>query len=54
MHIDLQLFIALGVGVHLLAAAARLLWKAPRRQAQVNAIEAKLDAVLGVLQNTAK
>ena len=54
MHIDLQILIAAGMGVHLLAAMARSLWKAPKRQAQVDAIEAKLDAVLGVLQSAVK
>lgn len=50
MHIDLQLLVALGVGTHLLAALAKMLWKAPKRQAQVDAIEQKIEAVLGALQ----
>jgi hypothetical protein len=51
MHIDLQLLIALGVGTHLLAALAKTLWKTPQHQAQVDAIERKVDAVLGALQS---
>ena len=54
MHIDLQLLIAAGVGSHLLAALAKMIWKSPQRQAQVDAIENKLDAVLGVLQSVGK
>ena len=54
MHIDLQLLVALGVGAHLLAALAKTLWKTPQRQAQVDAIERKLDSVLGALQESAK
>lgn len=54
MHIDLQLLVALGVGAHLLAALAKTLWKTPKRQAQVDAIERKVDAVLGALQGSAK
>ena len=54
MHIDLQLLTALGVGAHLLAALAKALWKSPRRQAQVDAIESKLDGVLGALAGGAK
>ena len=54
MHIDLQLLIAAGVGTHLLAALAKTLWKTPQRQAQVDAIEAKVDAVLAALQAVTK
>ena len=50
MHIDTQFFIAVGVGAHLLAALAKTLWKTPQRQAQVDAIEAKVDALLSALQ----
>ena len=50
MHIDLQFLIAAGVGSHLLAALAKTLWKTPQRQAQVDSIEAKVDAVLAALQ----
>ena len=50
MHIDTQVLIALGVGTHLLAALAKTLWKSPQRQAQADAIEAKVDAVLAALQ----
>ncbi len=54
MHIDLQLLTALGVGAHLLAALVKALWKSPKRQAQVDAIERKVDGVLGALQGGAK
>ncbi len=54
MHIDLQLFIAAGVAAHLLAALAKTLWKSPQRQAQVDAIEAKVDSVLAALQQSVK
>ena len=54
MHIDLQFLIAVGVGSHLLAALAKTVWKTPQRQAQVDAIESKLDAVLGALQSAEK
>ncbi len=54
MHIDLQLLIAAGVGTHLLAALAKTLLKTPQRQAQVDAIEAKVDAVLAALQAVTK
>ncbi len=54
MHIDLQLLIAVGVGAHLLAALAKTLWKSPQRQAQVDAIETKVDAVLAALQQSVK
>ncbi len=50
MHIDTQLLIALGVGAHILGALAKALWKSPQRQAQVDAIESKVDAVLAALQ----
>lgn len=54
MHIDLQLLTALGVGAHLLAALAKMLWKSPKRQAQVDAIERKVNSVLGALGGSAK
>ena len=54
MHIDAQFFIAVGVGTHLLAALAKTLWKTPQRQAQADAIEAKVDAVLAALQQGVK
>jgi hypothetical protein len=54
MHIDTQLLIAVGVGTHLLAALAKAVWKSPQRQAQVDAIEQKLDSVLGALQQAGK
>ena len=54
MHIDTQFLIAVGVGAHLLAALVKALWKSPQRQAQVDAIEQKVDAVLGALQQAGK
>ena len=53
MHIDPQTLIAVGVGVHLLAALAKALFHTPRRQAQIDAIERKVDAVLGQVKTTA-
>ncbi len=50
MHIDTQLLIAVGVGTHLLAALARAIWRTPQRQAQVDAIERKVDDILGALK----
>lgn len=47
MHFDTQTAIALGVGAHLLAALAKALWRTPKQQAQIDAIERKIDAVLG-------
>ena len=49
MHIDLQFLAVLGIGAHLLASMAKTIWKTPQRQAQVDAIERKVDAVLGAL-----
>ena len=54
MHINTQFFIAIGVGVHLLAALAKTLWKTPQRQAQADAIEAKVDSILAALQQGVK
>ena len=54
MHIDLQILVAIGVGAHLAAALAKTLWKSPQRQAQVDAIEQKVDAVLAALQQAGK
>lgn len=54
MHIDPQTLIALGVGTHLLAALAKTLWKTPRQQAQIDAIESKVDEVLGQLKGAGK
>lgn len=54
MHFDLQTWIAAGVGLHLLAAFARALFKAPRQQAQISAIETKVDVILGQLTESAK
>ena len=49
MHIDTQTLIAVVVGFHLLAAAARAIFRAPRQQAQISAIETKVDDILGAL-----
>ncbi len=49
MHIDTQTLIAAVVGFHLLAAAARAIFRAPRQQAQISAIETKVDDILGAL-----
>ncbi len=54
MHIDPQTLVALGVGVHLLAALAKALWKTPKRQAQIDAIEGKVDALLAQVQAAEK
>lgn len=54
MHIDLQTLVALGVGLHLLGALAKAIWKAPRRQAQIDAIERKVDDLLGQVKGAAQ
>ncbi len=54
MHIDAQTLTAIGVGAHLLAALLKTVWKAPKRQAQVDAIERKVDEMLGELKGAAK
>ncbi len=54
MHLDPQTVIAVGVGTHLLAALARALFHAPRRQAQIDAIERKVDEVLGQVNGSLK
>lgn len=53
MHIDLNTIIALGVGAHLLGAIAKTLFKTPRQQAQIDAIEAKIDGVISQLTGAA-
>jgi hypothetical protein len=53
-HIDAQTLAAAGVCLHLLGAAAKALIKSPRRQAQIDAIERKLDEVLGELKAASK
>lgn len=50
LRISTQDLILVGVGLHLLAALGRALIKAPKRQAQIDAIEAKIDGVLTTLQ----
>ncbi len=50
MHIDMQFVIAISVGSHLLATLAKALWHSPRQQAQVDAIEQKVDDILGALK----
>ena len=54
MHLDLQTVIAAGVTLHLLAAFAKALFKTPRQQAQISAIETKVDDILGQLKGTVK
>jgi len=54
MHLDTQTLIAAGVGIHLLAALAKTLFKTPRQQAQISAIESKVDDILGQLTQAAK
>ena len=52
MHIDAQTLIAAGVVAHLLAALAKTLFRTPKRQAQIDAIERKVDEVLGEVKGT--
>ena len=52
MHIDAQTVIAAGVIVHMLAAVAKALFRTPGQQAQVDAIERKVDEVLGEVKGT--
>ena len=47
MHIDTQSLVALGVALHLLGALAKMIWRSPRQQVQINLIEAKIDLLLG-------
>ncbi len=54
MHIDLQGLVALGVGLHLLAALAKAIWKTPLRQAQIDAIEKKVDDILTEMKGVLK
>ena len=54
MHLDTQTLIAAGVGLHLLAALAKTLFKTPRQQAQISTIETKVDEILGQLKGTVK
>ncbi len=54
MHIDPQTLIAAGVAVHLLAALAKTLFRTPKRQAQIDAIERKVDEVLGEVKGSLK
>jgi len=51
MHFDTQTLIAVGVALHLLAALAKTLLKSPQRQAQIDAIEQKVDGVEKILLN---
>lgn len=50
MHVSTQDLILVGVALHLLAALGKTLFKSPKRQAQIDAIEAKVDGVLDQLQ----
>jgi hypothetical protein len=52
MHIDPQTLIAVGVAAHLLAALAKTVFRTPKRQAQIDAIERKVDEVLGEVKGT--
>ena len=52
MHVDPQTLIAAGVAAHLLAFIAKALFRSPRRQAQIDAIERKVDEVLGEMRAT--
>ena len=52
MHIDSQTLILVGVGAHLLAALAKTLFHAPKRQAQIDTIERKVDEVLGQVKTS--
>ena len=54
MHFDTQTWIALGVGAHLVGALAKTLFHTPKQQAQIDAIENKVEAVLGQLGKTGK
>ena len=54
MHFDPQTLIAVGVGIHLLAALGKAVFKSPQRQAQIDAIERKVDEVLGTLKTPGK
>ncbi len=54
MHIDPQTLIAAGVAAHLLGALAKTLFHTPRRQAQIDAIEQKVDEVLGEVKSSLK
>ncbi len=51
MHIDSQTLIAAGVAAHLLAFIARTLFHSPKRQAQIDAIERKVDEVLATVHS---
>jgi hypothetical protein len=46
MHFDLNTLIAIGVGAHLLGALAKTIFHAPKQQAQIDAIEAKVNTVV--------
>ncbi len=54
MHIDLQGLVALGVGLHLLAALAKAVWKTPQRQAQIDTIEQKVNDILTEMKGVTK
>ena len=54
MHLDIQAVIAAGVGIHLLTALAKVLFKTPQQQDQISAIEAKVDDILGQLKEVLK
>ena len=54
MHIDPQTVIAVGVAAHLLGALAKTLFHTPKQQAQIDAIERKVDEVLGEVKASLK
>ena len=54
MHFDAPTVAAVGIAVHLLAALAKALVKGPQRQAQIDAIERKVEAVLAEVRGGLK
>lgn len=51
MHFDPQTVIAAGVAAHLLLFIAKALFRSPKRQAQIDAIERKVDEVLATVHS---
>lgn len=50
MHFDVQTWIALGVGAHLVGALGKMIFHTARQKAQIDAIESKVEAVLMLAQ----
>lgn len=48
-----QNLILVGVSLHLLGGLAKAVFRTPKQQAQIDAIEAKVDSVLGEVQQVA-